>query len=68
MAKLDIYPTSRVENLFLFSRLAGGTFFTKLDLSQAYLQLLLEDGSKRLLLYIHTRACFNKIGFSTVSP
>ena len=40
VAKLDKYPIPRVEDLF--SKLAGGKAFTKLDLSQAYLQLPLE--------------------------
>lgn len=42
--KVDHYPIPRVEELF--SKLAGGKHFTKLDMSQAYLQLPLEEESK----------------------
>ena len=41
---LDTYPLPRVEDLF--SALSGGTVFSKLDLSHAYLQLPLDDASK----------------------
>ena len=41
VAKLDKYPIPRVEDLFV--KLAGGKAFTKLDLSQAYLQLPLDE-------------------------
>ena len=44
---MEHYPTPKVEDLF--STLAGGTLFTKLDMSQAYLQLLVDDQSKELL-------------------
>ena len=40
VAKLDRYPIPKVYDLF--SSLAGGRYFTKLDLSQAYLQIGLE--------------------------
>ena len=42
---LDVeqYPLPKPEDLF--ATLAGGKFFSKLDLSQAYLQLLLDDTS-----------------------
>ena len=48
MSKLDRYPIPRIEDLF--SKLAGGKSFTKLDLSQAYLQIPLDDSSKELLV------------------
>lgn len=48
VAKLDRYPIPRVEDLF--SKLAGGRAFTKLDLSQAYLQLPLEEESKKFVV------------------
>ena len=48
VAKLDRYPIPRVEDLF--SKLAGGKAFTKLDLSQAYLQLPLDEESKKYVV------------------
>lgn len=43
---LDVeqYPLPKPEDLF--ATLAGGKLFSKLDLSQAYLQLLLDEASK----------------------
>ena len=37
VAKLDKYPIPKVEDLFV--QLTGGCTFTKIDLSQAYLQV-----------------------------
>ena len=48
VAKLDRYPIPKVYDLF--SSLAGGRYFTKLDLSQAYLQIGLDDQSKSLVV------------------
>lgn len=48
VSKLDRYPIPKVEDLF--TRLRGGKYFTKLDLSQAYTQLPLEDDSKRYVV------------------
>ena len=42
--KLDKYPIPRIKDLY--TKLAGGKVFTKLDMSQAYLQLPLDEGSK----------------------
>ena len=48
-SKLDSYPMiPKVEDLF--ARLRGGKYFTKLDLSQAYQQLRLEEDSKRYVV------------------
>ncbi|CAB4020403.1 Hypothetical predicted protein, partial [Paramuricea clavata] len=44
-AKLDNYPIPKAEDLF--ATLSGGEKFTKLDMSQAYQQILLEDESKK---------------------
>jgi len=41
-SKLDKYPIPKIEDLF--ARLAGGKAFTKLDMSQAYQQLVLGRG------------------------
>ena len=43
-SSVDSYPLPRVEEFF--ARLAGGKQFSKLDLSQAYLQLPLDEKSK----------------------
>ena len=39
--KLEIYPLPRIDDLF--TSLTGGQHFSKLDLSHAYLQLLLAE-------------------------
>ena len=44
-AKLDNYSIPKAEDLF--ATLSGGEKFTKLDMSQAYQQILLEDESKK---------------------
>lgn len=47
-SKLDNYPIPKIDDLY--AELSGGEQFTKLDMSQAYQQLLLDDESKD---YIH---------------
>ncbi len=44
VSKLDRYPLPKIEDLF--ARLSGGKLFSKLDLSQAYQQVVLEEESK----------------------
>ena len=41
------YPLPRIEDIF--SSLAGGEKFSKIDLSQAYLQMEVEESSRKLL-------------------
>ena len=60
---VDQYPLPKPDDLF--ATLAGGKKFTKLDLSQAYQQLLLDDESKKIVtinthrgLYQYTRLPF----------
>ena len=45
VSKLDRYPIPRIEHLF--ATLGGGTTFTKLDMSEAYQQIELEDSSRQ---------------------
>jgi hypothetical protein len=44
--EFDRYPIPRVEDLF--TELQKGEFFSKIDLSQAYMQLKLDEASQRL--------------------
>ncbi|XP_051785433.1 uncharacterized protein K02A2.6-like [Erpetoichthys calabaricus] len=44
---VDQYPLPRIEDIF--ASLAGGEYFSKIDLSQAYLQMELEESSKKYL-------------------
>ena len=46
--KLDRYPIPRIEDLF--AKLSGGKLFSKLDLSQAYQQICLEEESKKFVV------------------
>ena len=48
VSKLDKYPIPKVEDLFV--KLTGGCTFTKIDLSQAYLQLALDEESKKFVV------------------
>ena len=54
--KIDSYPLPRIEELF--AKLSGGKYFSKLDLSQAYLQLQLDDDSKKLVTVNTHRGLF----------
>ena len=48
VSKLEEYPLPRVEDLF--AALSGGKVFSKLDLSHAYQQLVLEEDSKKFTI------------------
>ena len=56
VSKLDRYPIPRVEDLL--ATLAGGKSFTKLDMSQAYQQLVLDEKSKDLVVVNTHRGLF----------
>ena len=51
-----VYPLPTTEDLF--AQIAGGQFFSKLDMSQAYQQLALDEDSKRLLVVNTPRRLF----------
>ena len=56
VSKLDRYPIPKVDDLF--SRLSGGKYFTKLDLSHAYQQVPLEEESKKYVVVNTRRGLF----------
>ena len=53
---VDKYPLPNPQDLF--STLAGGCYFTKLDLSQAYQQMILEEDSRKYLTINTHRGLF----------
>ena len=63
----DSYPLSRVDELF--ASLAGGHYFSKLDLSNAYLQIELEEESKKLITINTPKGLFqyNRLPFGISS-
>ena len=64
---LDRYPIPKVDDLF--AGLHGGKHFTKLDMSQAYQQILVEEESKKLLVINTHRGLFryNRLPFGVSS-
>ena len=64
---LEHYPLPKVDDLF--TALTGGTMFTKLDMSQAYLQFTLDDQSKELLTINTHKGLFayNRLPFGVSS-
>ena len=66
-SKLDRYPIPRIEDLF--AQLAGGKLFTKLDISQAYQQLVLEEESREYVVINTHRGLFryNRLPFGVSS-
>ena len=61
------YPLPRADELF--SDLSGGKYFTKLDLSSAYLQLQLSDSAKELVTINTHKGLFqyNRLPFGVAS-
>ena len=64
-----VYPLPTTEDLF--AQIAGGQIFSKLDMSQAYQQLTLDEDSKKLLVVNTPRGLFQytrlPYGVSTTS-
>ena len=56
VSKLDKYPIPKIDDLF--AQLAGGKRFTKLDMSQAYQQLVLEEDSRKYVVINTHRGLF----------
>ena len=67
LSKLDSYPIPKVEDLF--AALGGGKLFSKIDLSQAYQQLPLDDESKQyVVINTHKRLfCYTRLPFDISS-
>ena len=66
VSKLDRYPIPRIEDLF--ATLGGGQLFSKLDMSQAYQQIELEDSSKPLTVINTHKGLFQYNRFLFASP
>ena len=66
-SKLDRYPLPKIEDLF--AKLAGGKRFSKLDMSQAYQQIPLEENSKKFVVTNTHRGLFqyNRLPFGVSS-
>ena len=66
-SKLDRYPIPRVEDLL--ATLTGGKTFTKLDMSQAHQQLVLDEKSRDLVVINTHRGLFRytRLPFAIVS-
>ena len=64
---LDRYPIPKIEDLF--ATLSSGITFTKLDMSQAYQQLLLDDDSKQYVVINTHKGLFkyNRLPFGVSS-
>ncbi|XP_003366225.1 conserved hypothetical protein [Trichinella spiralis] len=64
---VDSYPILRPENLY--QALRGGKTFSKLDLSEAYLQVELDEESKRILVINTHKGLYhyNRLPFGVAS-
>ena len=67
VCKVDRYPIPKIEDLF--AKLSGGVLFSKIDLSQAYQQLELEEESKQFTVINTHRGLFrfNRLPFGISS-
>lgn len=65
--KVDKYPVPKIQDLF--AKVGGGKKFTKLDLSQAYQQVKLDEASKAYTLINTHRGPFryNRLPFDVAS-
>jgi hypothetical protein len=61
--KVDMHPIPNIEDLY--TKLAGGCVYSKLDLSHAYQQLVLDESSRKLTaintskgLFVYNRLCY----------
>ena len=65
--QIEQYPLPRIEDIF--ASLSGGERFTKIDLTQAYLQLEVDEESKKYLtINTHKGLCrYNKLLFGIAS-
>ena len=61
--QVDSYPLPKIEELF--AKLTGEKYFSKLDMSQVYLQLQLDENSKKLVTdnTHHGHFQYNRIPF-----
>ena len=66
-SQLDCYPIPKIEDLF--ATLAHGKTFTKLDMSQAYQQLLLDEDSRNYVVVNTHKGLFryNRLPFGIAS-
>ncbi|XP_058868762.1 uncharacterized protein K02A2.6-like [Acipenser ruthenus] len=64
---IEQYPIPRIEDLF--ASLAGGQCFSKLDLSNAYLQMTVEEQSRKYLTITTQKGlyCYNRLPFGIAS-
>ena len=56
VSKLDKYPIPKIEDLF--AQLSGGKRYTKLDMSQAYQQIVLDKDSRKFVVVNTHRGLF----------
>lgn len=64
---VEKYPIPRIEDLF--ASLSGGQHFSKLDLSHAYLQMVIEENSRKYLTITTSKGlfCYNRLAFGITS-